>query len=257
MSHLTEALTDFSAESKNDTKVAARTHTRQATLSTFWKNTLFNYPTLTLPEKDASLAPKPKKFNHIPFSLDASLSQSMYEFSRQYNSNLFCFFYLGLIETLSKLTQQSDIAITTLLHGQTNEVSPLLLRYKLNQKLSFCEQFTQASLSVLQAYEHKDSNLESLLTQLNLKSPELFQIMMSVTDGHSRNMIYLPCKECTTIPFPNHHPKAEISFSLQHTEEGIQGELCYNESRYEAKFIETLLASFKENLQENLQYFNK
>jgi hypothetical protein len=110
---------------------------------------------------------------------------------------------------------------------------------------------------VFQAYEHKDSNLEMLLAQLNLNSPELFQIMISVTDQHSRNMIYLPCKETVTTPFSHHHPQAEISFSLQYTEEGIQGELCYNENRYEAKFIEQLLECFKRNLQENLQYFDK
>jgi hypothetical protein len=256
----------------------------EKSLTTFWKNILSDYSALSLPQKNISANNHPQKtFKTIAFDFDASISQSMYEFSRQYNSNLFCFFYLNIIEILSALTEKQDIGITTLVYASNptknnscshsseptvninnnndklnqQSTSPLLLRYKLNPKLAFCEQFNQASLSVLQAYEHKDSNLEVLLKQLNLSSPDLFQIMISISDQHHRNMIYLPCKEFLTIPFPNHHDEADISFSLQYTEEGIQGELRYNESRYETDFIEKLLSFFQKKSVENLQYFDK
>ncbi len=228
------------------------------TLSTFWKNILSDYSVLNLPQKHTLAQHQiPPKFKNIAFHFDASTSQSMYEFSRQYNSNLFCFFYLNLIETLSALTEKQDIGITTLVYTPACESSPLLLRYKLNPKLSFCEQFNQASLNVLQAYEHKNSNLEALLKHLNLSSPELFQIMISVSDQYHRNMIYLPCKELLTLPFPHHHEQANISFCLQYTEEGIQGHLQYNESLYEYDFIEKLLHFFQKQSEQNLQYFKK
>ena len=236
--------------------------TEQNDLSEFWKHNLLNYCSLSLPQKTIFDSHNLQTFQSIPFRFDTSESQSMYEFSRQYNANLFSFFYLSLIQTLSALTDKQDIGITTFTHSLDPlntmlKLSPLLIRYKLNSKLSFCEQFNQASIAVLKAYEYRNSNLEMLLSELNLSSPELFQINLCLIDQTGRNMIYLPCKETLSIPFPYHPKQAEISFSLQYTDEGICGELCYNDNRYEPNFIRTLLELFQKNLRENLQYFNK
>ncbi len=232
----------------------------QNKFSAFWKNHLLDYCSLSLPQKETYYPHNTKAFRWIRFQFETSESQSMHEFSKRSNSNLFNFLYLGLIQSLAELTHKDDIGITTFVHSPDPSLlslkcAPLLVRYRLNSSLSFCEQFNQASLAVFQAYEYRNSNLELLLAELQLSSPELFQISVSVVDAQNRNMIYLPCKEVAEIPFPYHSKKAEISFALQYTEEGIQGDLCYNENRYEGEFIQTLMNLFQQNLRKNLQHF--
>jgi hypothetical protein len=236
--------------------------TEENNLSDLWRLNLPEYPSPYLFKKEALSLDIQASFQTLSFSFNTSESQSMNERSRQYNTNLFNFFYLGLIETLAQLTHKTDVGITTFFHvidptTQTPKLSPLLIRYKLSSKLSFCEQFNQSSLAILKAYENRHSSLDALLSQLNLSSSELFQISLTVTDPLDKNLLYLPCKEIAPIPFPHHPPKANISLSLKYTEEGVLGQLRYNESCYQSELIKNLLSNFQKTLKENLHYFDK
>jgi hypothetical protein len=231
-------------------------------LSDLWGLNLLSYSDPLAFKKESLSVDLPGSFQTLAFSFNTSESQSMNELSRQYNTNLFNFFYLGLIETLAQLTHKTDVGITTFFHvidpaTQIPKVSPLLIRHKLSSKLSFCEQFNQSSLATLKAYENRHSTLDALLSELNLGSSELFQISLTVTDPLDKNLLYLPCKEVAPIPFPHHPPKANISFSLKYTEEGILGQLRYNESCYQAELMKNLLSNFQKTLKENLHYFDK
>ena len=220
----------------------------------YWKSTLENWLNLNLPSQNTNNTTP--NFKDIPFYFDQSMSQKMLEFSRQYNGNLYSFLYLGLIETLSQITRQDDIAIGTYACDANNDACKLVIRQKLNRKLSFTEQYGQTTLNLFKAYEHRDAGLEAFLQTLKIPGQNAFKIMLTLVDENGHNMLHLPCREVKCLTFPCHDPNAELSFSLQYTDNGIRGMLRYDENTYPSTFVQNLVFNFESVLNANLNNLN-
>ena len=227
----------------------------------YWQASLSECTNLKFPAV-IQTSKKQKIHQSVSFDFDQSTTQSMQEFARQHNTNLFAYIYFGLVSALIEVSGQDRVTLSTLSCPEKKEALPpeqdhaftrLVLCHRHHPKLSFNEQYQAAALNVLTAYEHRDIALDKLLNQIVQPRTNPFQIVLVLLDEKNRNMLYLPCKETAQVPFPYHDACADLSFSLQLTEQGLNAELYFNASICNVDLAKKIVQVFEQKLKAPLE----
>jgi amino acid adenylation domain-containing protein/non-ribosomal peptide synthase protein (TIGR01720 family) len=166
------------------------------------------------------------------FELGGELFSRLLFISNKSDSRLYMILTAGLVVLLSKYTDRSDIIIGTPTIKQTVEAkfinTVMILRNQLQTIKTFKDLLKQVRETLVEAAEHVNYPLETLLYKLNLPVSQdsfpLFDVAILLKNIHDRRYL--------------HQIRLNMIFSFCRQEHRITGELKYNSSLYEKSTVQ-------------------
>ncbi|MDZ7752622.1 MAG: amino acid adenylation domain-containing protein [Gammaproteobacteria bacterium] len=203
----------------------------------------------------------------IAFTLPAELHRQLIALSLDADTTLFMTLQTALAALLSRLGAGNDIPLGTAIAGRAEAVleplvgffvNTLVLRNDTTGDPTFLELIERARSTCLAAYAHQDLPFERLVEQLEParrrgRQP-LFQTML-VLHNTPPFALELDGVEATAISVPSTTAKFDLSWSFVERRDtdgcaaGLEAELEYNASLFEAATTEALVARYRRLLE--------
>jgi len=178
------------------------------------------------------------QFKKEEFELGGELFSRLLFISNKSDSRLYMILAAGLVVLLSKYTDRSDIIIGTPTIKQAVEVkfinTVMILRNQLQETKTFKDLLKQVRETLVEAAEHVNYPLETLLYKLNLPISQdsfpLFDVAILLENIHDRRYL--------------RHIRLNTIFSFSRQDDSIKGELEYNQELYKKATIERIITHF-------------
>lgn len=176
----------------------------------------------------------------VPIEFDGELVERMLKLARNSEVMLHMVLAAGLAVCLNKHSGHRDIIIGSPIYRQEEEGpfinTVLVLRNHLDDKMTFKDLLLQVRQTVVEATQHQNYPLETLLYQLNLPPSSgndfpLFDIVVLLDNIHDRRHIL--------------HTHPNMIFSFHKGDSDLKGRLEYSASRYENSAVETIIGHLK------------
>jgi len=234
--------------------IASHQYTRERD---YWLNklsgeitpTVFPYDRQPVNKKDPA-APQPGKvITAKEFKLPAAQEARLIKLSGGYDYSLHMILAAAVMTLLHRYTGKTDIIIGMPIYrqdtGDTFVNTLLALRNRVEDGMTFKELLVQVKQTVIQAEEHQNYAMETLLHQLNMPyTPDnfpLFDVAVILENVHDKSFIQ--------------HIQLNVVFSFHRRENSITGTLEYNPALYREetaagiiKHYTNMLAQFLENV---------
>jgi amino acid adenylation domain-containing protein/non-ribosomal peptide synthase protein (TIGR01720 family) len=227
----------------------------------FWRKQLCDLPELALPER----RPRPLRAGVggavCPIRIPAELIDALNELGRTERATLFMTLLAAFQILLSRLSQQTDIAVGTPVAGRNrSELEPLIgffvntlvLRTRWLHGASFRHVLHCARTTVLQAYEHQDvpfdEVVQAVLPGRDLNHNPLFQAMFSL-EGEMSGSLNLSGASIVSETVETNIAKFDLTLNLSPVASGLNGGLEYRSDLFSADMVERMAANFVQLLQ--------
>ncbi|MGD2086560.1 MAG: AMP-binding protein [Candidatus Aminicenantes bacterium] len=178
----------------------------------------------------------------MSFAAENDLFSRLMQLRNQSDQRLHMILTAGVVLLLSKYTGSSDVIVGAPVLKQQEQTNArfintvLVLRNRLEQKMTFKELLQQVRETVTEAARHQNYPLEVLLEQLNLTVNEsegefpLFDVAVLLENIHDPSYI--------------RHTRPNIVFSFHRTADRVRGILQYRSQLYERATIERIVDHF-------------
>lgn len=187
----------------------------------------------------------------VAFNLEESVSDRLLKLSNQSDSRLFMVLVSVLVTMLYKHTGKNDIIVISPVLRQDRDSefinTILVLRNRADNRQRFKELLLQVKDTILEANNHQNFPLVSLLHQLEGLDPGAAPLSMDVgillENFHEKS--YLDSLPCNMI------------FSFKHTGNHLKGTLEYNSRLYDKKTVEGITVRYGNLLDSALTGINE
>ncbi len=227
----------------------------------YWRQALRSPPPPLAP-----VLARPGSNEHPAGTVPLRFSASTWEALRQLVTREGASPFMGLLAALGTLlgrhSGQADQVIGAPIAGRTDEaLSPLIglfvntlaLRVRLEGNPTFRELLSQVRATTLGAYAHQEVAFERVIDAVgaprNPATTPLFQVLL-VLQNTPRGQMELPGLVLRPHPLAPSRTKFDLSFVFDQREDGVEGVLDYDASRFDpasaqliAQGLETLLAA--------------
>ncbi|WP_143305922.1 non-ribosomal peptide synthetase [Chitinophaga vietnamensis] len=228
----------------------------------YWKQQLDDVTPLHLLTDYVRPALQSTKGAHLLFNIDPQLTAQLQQLSLQQGTTLFMTLLAAFKVLLHRYTGQDDIAVGSPIAGRTQQeaealigffVNTLVLRSRLDGNPSFTAFLQQVKHTTLQAYEHQEVPFEKVVDQVvtsrELSRSPLFQAVFALQNTPRAEGASLGQLQLTEEDIDQTTAKTDISFSLEETPAGLQGNVVYCTDLFRRETIEQLLRHFRQLLQ--------
>src|SRR6185369_2446716 len=184
-----------------------------------------------------------------PFSLSASLSESLKELSRRKGATLYMTLLAAFSHLLQRYSQAEELLIGTPIAGRNHReleqligifVNTLVLRVDLSADPSFGELIARVRRVCLEAYAHQEVPFEKLVEELqperSLSHTPFFQVMFGLQNTPQEEL-QLPGLSLTPIETRHEVAQFDLVLDLRETSSGIEGYFEYNTHVFERATI--------------------
>ncbi|MGO4756004.1 condensation domain-containing protein, partial [Streptomyces sp. 2MCAF27] len=220
-------------------------------------------PRLTLPTDRERPPIKTYRGARESFRCPAELVDQLREVGARHDATLYMTLLAAYHIVLYRYTQQTDIAVGTVVANRNRRevegligffANTLVMRADLADDPAFAELLTQVRKSALEAYDHQDVPFEAVVDALRLErglshSP-VFQTMFVLQEAQTEQETRLGEAEVLPVEFDVDVTKFDVTLDLRETPDGLVGTVEYNTDLYDADTIRrfvrhytTLLAS--------------
>ncbi|MFF5257218.1 amino acid adenylation domain-containing protein, partial [Streptomyces leeuwenhoekii] len=230
----------------------------------YWKKQLTGVdPRLTLPADRERPAVKTYHGAREVFRCPADLLERLRTVGARYDATLYMTLLAAYTVVLHRCTQQTDIAVGTVVANRNRSevegligffANTLVMRTDLSDDPAFCELLTQVRKTALEAYDHQDVPFEAVVDALqaerSLAHSPVFQTMFVLQEARTGREDRLGELEVLPVEFDVDTTKFDLTLDLRETPEGLDGTVEYNTDLYDRETIRrfvghytTLLAS--------------
>ena len=216
---------------------------------------------LELPQAKA----RPVQASHqgatVTLQLDAELTRELRELSRQQGVTLYMMLLAAFKLLLYRYSGEREVVVGTGIANrnrvETEEligffVNMLVLRTELEGEWSFRELVQRVKEVCIGAYAHQDVPFEKLVEELqpdrSLSHTPLFKVVFVLQNAPVT--LYFPGLTIKPIRMDFGLTHWDLTFSIEETEDELEGILEYNTSLFDAPFIAQLLKSYETILKE-------
>jgi amino acid adenylation domain-containing protein len=235
-------------------------------LLNYWKKQLDGLPPLLEMPTDRP-RPMVQSYNGDTclFSIDKRTLDGLQALSQELGATSFMTLLSAFYILLAKYTKQNDIAVGTTIANRTRReveeligffVNTLVLRATFSNYASFKEVLGHVKGMTLEAYEHQDLPFEQLVKLLqperSLTYSPLFQVMFELYNAPIEK-IALTDLDVTLINQELNVAKFDLTMSLQHTDNGMDGVLEFNTDLFDRSTIESFARHYQGLLKDIIQ----
>lgn len=194
-------------------------------------------------------------------SIEASLCQELKQLVTKEGTTMFVAMYAAFHTFIHRLSGQSDFVLGMVAANQmeagtedgiTHGVSLLPVRVPVVEGIGFADHLKTVRGKILDAFEHQNYTLGSLVKKLNLPRDLSRQPIISILfnmDGAMGNIRFGDLETAVGV-IPRRYETFDIFINIKPTKEGMDFEWIYNEDLFDAPTIQRRLASFKLLLQD-------
>ncbi|HYG08743.1 MAG TPA: amino acid adenylation domain-containing protein, partial [Pyrinomonadaceae bacterium] len=238
----------------------------------YWKKQLADAPpVIELPTDHPRAAMQTYRSGRHTFVLSRELSEGLKALGMSEQSSTFMTLLAGLHAFLYRYTQQQTIVVGTPVANRNQKalealigffVNTLVMRADLSDTMRFRELLAQVRETALDAYAHQDLPFEKLVEELqparSLSHTPLFQVML-VLQHAATTPDGLADLAFNLMPNGGATAKFDLLFNFIESEQGLAGELEYNQDLFDsvtaarmAEHFQTLLAGAVANPDQQL-----
>jgi amino acid adenylation domain-containing protein len=168
-----------------------------------------------------------RRFDSVPLTFNRELVLKLVRLSNHSVYRLYMILVAGVAALLHQYTHNTDIIVAAPINKQEKQGefinTVLALRTQINPYMTFKELLLQLKQAILEANEHQNYPIETLLNRLQIthssKEPQLFDVVVLLENIHDKNYI-------RDITF-------NTIFSFCFSDDHIRGVLQYNSMLYE------------------------
>ena len=219
----------------------------------YWRNQLAGASVLEIPTDYPRSSSSRHRAGRIQVSLPLELTERINELCRREGATLFMTMLAGFQLLLNKYTEQTDIAVGSVIANRNRSevegligffVNTLVLRTNASGNPTFRELLARVREMTLGAYAHQDLPFEKLVEHLqperSVAHVPLFQAMFVVQNGPQRDL-ELQDIRAQHIQTEVGEAKFELTLSLHQSADEVKGELEYAADLFEAATMQRLV----------------
>ncbi|MGO9110863.1 MAG: amino acid adenylation domain-containing protein [Thermoguttaceae bacterium] len=218
----------------------------------YWRTQLRDLTPLEFPT-DRPRAPDPSYAGeHCEFALDADLVQQLRSLGHSDGTTLYMTLLSAFFVLLSRYSGQQDIAVGTPIANRNRReleglvgffVNTLVMRVDLSGDPSFREVLARVRQVTLEAYDHQDLPFEKLVEDLqperHLSRHPLFQFLFAMQNAPEGDLT-LPGVHVSQVTGNSQRVRFDLELHLQEAGQGLQGEILYSTTLFDAGTIRRL-----------------
>ncbi|MFH8350392.1 condensation domain-containing protein, partial [Streptomyces sp. NPDC018045] len=230
----------------------------QARQVAYWKRQLAGVdPRLTLPTDRERPTVKTYQGSHESFACPPELLESLRGLSERYDVTLYMTLLAAYTAVLHRYTQQTDIAVGTVVANRNRiEVenliglfaNTLVMRTDVSDDPAFPDLLTRVKKTALEAFAHQDvpfeAVVESLQAERSLAHSPVFQTMFVLQEERTGRESKLGEVEVTLVDFDFDITKFDLTLELRETPDGLTGVVEYNTDLYDRETIQRFIGHY-------------
>ncbi|SFW87145.1 non-ribosomal peptide synthetase [Chitinophaga sancti] len=238
------------------------TSDRLALQAAYWKNQLADVAPLNLLTDFPRPAVQSTRGACYTFHIDTVQTQTLKQLSLHEDATLFMTLLTAFKVLLHRYTGQDDICVGAPIAGRTRQevegligffVNTLALRTDLSNNPAFTTLLQQVKATTLSAYEHQELPFEKVVDiaggSRELSATPLFQAMFALNNTPASNNSTLADLQLIAEDLDQTTAKVDVSFSLEESEDGIQGNVVYCTDLFTPDTIAQLVRHFLQLLE--------
>lgn len=184
--------------------------------------------------------------------IDPPLAAALGQLGRQHRSTLFMVFAAALNVLLYRYSGQADICLgTPIANRNRSEFEPLIgfflntlvLRTRLDPRLSFAALLEQVRNTALDAYAHQDVPFEHIIEALrparHLSHSPLFQVMLVLQNTPSAELV-LPELAISEVQLPHTQCKFDLTVNVKPDQDQLLVQFEYSTALFDAETVERM-----------------
>ncbi|MDX3229223.1 non-ribosomal peptide synthetase [Streptomyces sp. ME19-01-6] len=225
----------------------------------YWRQQLVGVdPRVSLPPDRQRPPVKTYRGARERFRCPAELVDRLREAGARHDATLYMTLLAAYHVVLHRYTQQTDIAVGTVVANRNRPelegligyfANTLVIRTDLSGDPAFAELLTQVRKTALEAYDHQDVPFEAVVDALKLErdlsrhSPA-FQTMFVLQEAQGQRVIKVGGLEFRPLGIDVPVAKFELTIDLQETADGLDGTVEYNTDLFDADTIERFIRHY-------------
>ncbi|MFE5581701.1 amino acid adenylation domain-containing protein [Kitasatospora sp. NPDC056531] len=235
--------------------LAGEVQTRQVD---YWKRQLAGVDTgLTLPAD----RPRPpvrgydgtREFFHCP----PELLKRLRELGERHDATLYMTLLAAYSVVLHRYTQQTDIAVGTVIANRNRVetegliglfANTLVMRNSLDGDPAFTELLAQVKRTALEAYDHQDVPFEAVVDALQveraLSHSPVFQTVLVLQEEQTEQRLTLGGLEVTPVDVDFTIAKFDLTLDLRETPQGLAGAVEYSTALFDRETVQRFVRHF-------------
>ena len=224
----------------------------------YWKQQLTGAPPLLeLPTDRPRPSVQTFQSSSEEFKLNRELTSQLKAISQQSGTTLFMTLLAAYATLLSRYSGQDDIVVgSPIANRNRDEIEPLIgffvnmlvLRTQLHGNPTFTELLERVREMTLGAYDHQDLPFEKLIEELqperSLSYTPLFQVMFMLEPA-SVEELEMPGLSITPLGVEGFTTTDDLLLAMEETEDGLRGDLTYNNTLFDASTIKQMVGHFQ------------
>ena len=234
-----------------------RTSEEYQEAETYWLEQFSeDIPVLDFPTDRLRPAQKTYGASCEKISIDNELFGQLKQLSIQEGTTLFVTMYTAFHTFIHRLSGQSDFVLGMVAAGQSNPgnedlithaVNLLPVRVKVTEGIDFSTHLKTTRGKILDAFEHQNYTLGSLVKKLNLPRDLSRQPIISILFNMDSAMgdLKFGALETEMNPIVRNYETFDIFINVKPTASGVDFEWIYNKDLFDAETIKRRLASFR------------
>jgi amino acid adenylation domain-containing protein len=227
----------------------------------YWRRQLAGMQPLDLPTDKARTKVRSHRSERVPHRLSSQLTKRLKELSRQEGTTLFMTLLAVFQVMLSRYSRQQDVAVGTAIANRNRLetegligffVNTLILRTRLEERMSFRQCLRQVRGTLLEAYQHQDVPFEKLVEELVAeREPNrnpLFQVMF-VMQNTPRASLTLAGLDLQEVKVETQQAHLDLTMSVAERAGELECVLEYRSELWERQTMERLLVHWERLLE--------
>ncbi len=224
----------------------------------YWRNKLADAPPLLqLPYDHPRPAVQTANGAYKKFQIDKETSSAVKELAKNGNASVFMVFLSALYIMLYKYSNQNIISVGTPIANRKNSelekiigmfVNTLVLKTKIDTKLSFNDFLKKVKLTALEAYEYQDIPFELVVDAIqperNTSYSPLFQVMLVLQNTPINKYEISNELIIQAIEQQTGNSKFDLTITLNEERNNFNGFIEYNSDLFEDETIDLLLNNY-------------
>ncbi|MEP6583183.1 MAG: amino acid adenylation domain-containing protein, partial [Ginsengibacter sp.] len=247
---------DYAIWQRNSSQVKA-----METKLNYWKNKLKGVEDLALPLDYPRPAIQSVKGSVKRFNISKELDAGIKLIAQKEGATLFMVLLAAYKILLYRYSGQDNICVGTPVANRGQQeveglvgffVNTLALRSEINGNITFNEFLQEVKITTLEAYSHQEVPFEKVVDVIvkdrNLNRSPIFQAMLVLQNIPDIDKLELEDVQLSEFPTTNNSSKFDITFSINETQNGLEGLVVYKNDLYKAETIEQMVIHFEELL---------
>ncbi|WP_221361227.1 non-ribosomal peptide synthetase [Streptomyces beigongshangae] len=217
-----------------------------------WRRTLAGVPALELPTDRPRPAVRTATGRHRRFEVPAALTGRLRTLAARHDTTLFTVLVAATQVVLARYCAQDDIAVGTAVAGRDRPeferlvgffVNPVVLRGRVDERLSFAELLGEARATVLAAFEHAETPFEQVVEALGVERDPgrtpLVQVMV-VLQNTPRATPALSGLRVSEVETDGPAAPFDLVLDFRELSGALAADLCYNADLFDAATADRL-----------------